>query len=135
MLGLSAYCVGTNPARQSKSSPRCCNMKKNGSFKVRFRKILTPGHVVNHLGFRMWLDSRLLPYLFQTIGWTTVTVTDTHRYGRRYAKPRYENITEPGMKASHVGSAQPPAPSPSRSARSTLARRGRSLWLSPNQSN
>lgn len=36
---------------------------------MKFRKILTPGHVVNHLGFRMWLDSRLLPYLFQTIGW------------------------------------------------------------------
>ena len=34
------------------------------------RNLLTPGHAGSRSGFRMWLDSRLLPCLFQkTIGW------------------------------------------------------------------
>lgn len=75
----------------------------------------------------MWLDSRLLPYLAEkTIGWD-YSHSDRHTHtdtGRRYAKLRYENITEPGMKASHVGSAQPPAPSSPLAACSYLGPQG-----------
>lgn len=53
--------------------------------------MLTPGHVVNHLGFRMWLDSRLLPYLFQTIGWD-------YSHSDRHTQIRAGDMQSPAMR-------------------------------------
>lgn len=109
--------------------------EKNPYLWIKFRKILTPGHVVSRLGFRMWLDSRLLPYLFQTIGWD-YSNSDRHTQIRAgdMQSPAMRILPSREWKRHTWDQLSPLLPPPSRSTL-YLGPEGRSLPLSPNQSN